>query len=184
MCTTLAPLSAGLFRLVDKSTRAFRSGLGATGIPDRNQPGKLPLLFSNPVGRPGFVPGAWESGGLFDQLGDILPYHRNSLFEFADGRFAVLHASCVWARRKIRMRLGAGFSFAEPFPEKPPRMHWRTYLRMRAAAAMWEERPWHLGWRVRSPQISESKLGAKGRIVPVAVVADGQAALDAENPTL
>jgi hypothetical protein len=38
--------------------------------------------------------------------------------------------------RKIRMRLGAGFSFAEPFPEKPPRMHWRTYLRMRAAAAM------------------------------------------------
>jgi hypothetical protein len=37
---------------------------------------------------------------------------------------------------KIRMRLGAGFSFAEPFPEKPPRMHWRTYLRMRAAAAM------------------------------------------------
>ena len=38
--------------------------------------------------------------------------------------------------RKIRMRLGAGVSFAEPFPEKPPRMHWRTYLRMRAAAAM------------------------------------------------
>ena len=36
--------------------------------------------------------------------------------------------------RKIRMRLGAGFSFAEPFPEKPPRMHWRTYRRMRAAA--------------------------------------------------
>jgi hypothetical protein len=36
--------------------------------------------------------------------------------------------------RKIRMRLGGGFSFAEPFPEKPPRMHWRTYLRMRAAA--------------------------------------------------
>ena len=35
--------------------------------------------------------------------------------------------------RKIRMRLGAGFSFAEPFPEKPPGMHWRTYLRMRLA---------------------------------------------------
>ena len=32
--------------------------------------------------------------------------------------------------RKIRMRLGGGFSFAEPFPEKPA----RTYLRMRAAA--------------------------------------------------
>jgi hypothetical protein len=36
--------------------------------------------------------------------------------------------------RKIRMRLGAGFSFAGPFPTKPPRMHWRTYLRLRAAA--------------------------------------------------
>ena len=36
--------------------------------------------------------------------------------------------------RKIRMRLGAGFSFAEGFPDKPPRMHWRTYLRMRLAA--------------------------------------------------
>jgi hypothetical protein len=32
------------------------------------------------------------------------------------------------------MRLGAGFSFAEPFPAKPPGMHRRTYLRMRAAA--------------------------------------------------
>jgi hypothetical protein len=32
------------------------------------------------------------------------------------------------------MRLGAGFSFAEPFPDKPPGMHWRTYLRMRVAA--------------------------------------------------
>jgi hypothetical protein len=32
------------------------------------------------------------------------------------------------------MRLGAGFSFSEPFPEKPHGMHWRTYLRMRAAA--------------------------------------------------
>jgi hypothetical protein len=36
--------------------------------------------------------------------------------------------------RKIRMRLGAGFSFAEPFPDKPPGMHWLTHLRMRVAA--------------------------------------------------
>jgi hypothetical protein len=28
----------------------------------------------------------------------------------------------------------AGFSFAEPFPEKTPGMHWRIYLRMRLAA--------------------------------------------------
>jgi hypothetical protein len=30
--------------------------------------------------------------------------------------------------------LGGGFSFAEPFPDKPPGMHWQTYLRMRVAA--------------------------------------------------
>jgi hypothetical protein len=32
------------------------------------------------------------------------------------------------------MRLGTGFSFSEPFPKEPHGMHWRTYLRMRAAA--------------------------------------------------
>jgi hypothetical protein len=36
--------------------------------------------------------------------------------------------------RKIRRRLGGGFSFAEPLPKKPRGMHWKTYLRLRAAA--------------------------------------------------
>jgi hypothetical protein len=49
--------------------------------------------------------------------------------------------------RKIRMRLGTGFSFAEPFPDKPRGMHWLTYLRMRLAAgesiAIYDQR---LGW--------------------------------------
>jgi hypothetical protein len=40
--------------------------------------------------------------------------------------------------RKIRMRLGGGFSFSERFPEKPRGMHWRTYMRMRAAAGQAE----------------------------------------------
>jgi len=31
--------------------------------------------------------------------------------------------------RKIRMRLGAGPSIVDPFPGKPPRMHWRIYGR-------------------------------------------------------
>jgi hypothetical protein len=43
---------------------------------------------------------------------------------------------CIRRARKIRMRLGAGFSFAEPFPKKPRGMHWRTYQRMRAAAGV------------------------------------------------
>jgi hypothetical protein len=36
--------------------------------------------------------------------------------------------------RKIRMKLGGGESLAEPFPEKPRGMHWRTYHRLRARA--------------------------------------------------
>jgi hypothetical protein len=40
----------------------------------------------------------------------------------------------IRSARKIRMRLGAGFSFAEPFPGKLRGMHWGTYLQMRAAA--------------------------------------------------
>jgi hypothetical protein len=35
--------------------------------------------------------------------------------------------------RKIRMSLGAGFSYAEPFPAKPKGMHWKTYRRLRSA---------------------------------------------------
>jgi hypothetical protein len=40
-----------------------------------------------------------------------------------------------WIRRgrKIRMRLGAGYSYAEPFPPKPRGMHWKNYMRLRAA---------------------------------------------------
>jgi hypothetical protein len=36
--------------------------------------------------------------------------------------------------RKIRMKLGGGESLADPFPEKPRGMHWRTYHRLRERA--------------------------------------------------
>jgi hypothetical protein len=36
--------------------------------------------------------------------------------------------------QKIRMRLGGSPDLRQLFPEKPPRMHWRTYLRLRNRA--------------------------------------------------
>jgi hypothetical protein len=42
--------------------------------------------------------------------------------------------------QNIRMRLGGSASVYDPFPEKPPRMHWRTYDRLRAKATIAEVR--------------------------------------------
>jgi len=48
------------------------------------------------------------------------------------------------AQERIRRRLGGTGEPCESFPEKPPRMHWRTYLRLRERhdelqAAEWED---------------------------------------------
>jgi hypothetical protein len=72
---------------------------------------------------------------------------RVALLYSAGGAFACRHCyglayDCQaetprqrWIRRgrKIRMRLGAGYSYAEPFPQKPRGMHWKTYRQLRAA---------------------------------------------------
>jgi hypothetical protein len=41
--------------------------------------------------------------------------------------------------QKIRMRLGGSVNLFAPFPEKPERMHWRTYLRLCARAEAAEQ---------------------------------------------
>src|SRR6516162_2154104 len=45
----------------------------------------------------------------------------------------------VFQAQKIRMRLGGSVNLFEPFPEKPKRMHWRTYLRLRTRAEAAED---------------------------------------------
>jgi hypothetical protein len=41
--------------------------------------------------------------------------------------------------QKLRLRLGGGPSFLDPFPSKPPRMHWRTFYRLFNKAAEAQE---------------------------------------------
>lgn len=49
-----------------------------------------------------------------------------------------------WMRRasKLRERLGGSGSNLEPIPDKPPRMHWRTYARLVEGVQHYEQ----LGW--------------------------------------
>jgi hypothetical protein len=41
--------------------------------------------------------------------------------------------------QKVRMRLGGTGNLTEPFPTKPPGMHWKTYQRLKAKALAREE---------------------------------------------
>jgi len=50
------------------------------------------------------------------------------------------HSRAIGQARKIRMRLGGSENLRQPFPEKPPRMHWRTYWRWKSRAAVVEAR--------------------------------------------
>jgi hypothetical protein len=98
---------------------------------------------------PQYVPLAWTAC----TLGGRRPWfrcrcdRRAALLYYSSGFFACRHChglayACQaetrrlrWIRkgRKIRMRLGAGFSYAEPIPPKPKGMRWQTYWRLRAA---------------------------------------------------
>jgi hypothetical protein len=83
-----------------------------------------------------------EGIGVLPKIDGVVIVFRARNWPREYGRTLAQRVPIVWTpylravrrTRRIRMRLGAGFSFAEPFPDKPPRMHWRTYMRMRLAA--------------------------------------------------
>ena len=57
----------------------------------------------------------------------------------------------AWSRaitkaQRFRRRLGASESLDEPFPDKPKRMHWRTYDRLMAKGEVLDERADRVGW--------------------------------------
>lgn len=53
-----------------------------------------------------------------------------------NSQFEGLHDRGISKARAIRKRLGGGDDLFEPFPEKPTRMRWRTYERLRQMDAM------------------------------------------------
>ncbi len=44
--------------------------------------------------------------------------------------------------RKIRERMGGGANLLDPFPDKPKKMHWKTYWRLRGRAEHAEAQSW------------------------------------------
>jgi hypothetical protein len=65
--------------------------------------------------------------------GELFACRRCYGLAYASQQEAPMHRG-IGQARKIRMRLGGSANLCEPFPEKPKRMHWRTYLGMRARA--------------------------------------------------
>lgn len=63
--------------------------------------------------------------------GELFACRRCYGLAYASQQQIPLHRGLGRAR-KIRIRLGGSADLLEPFPEKSKRMHWRTFLRLRA----------------------------------------------------
>jgi hypothetical protein len=90
--------------------------------------------------RPWFVCSVYCDGSYCGRRAAVL-YADGELFAcrqcydlaYASQQETAMHRG-IGQAQKIRMRLGGSANLCEPFPEKPRRMHWRTYLRLRARA--------------------------------------------------
>ena len=70
--------------------------------------------------------------------GELFACRRCYELTYASQRETPLHRG-IGQAQKIRMRLGGSANLYEPFPEKPKRMHRRTYLRLRGRAEAAED---------------------------------------------
>jgi hypothetical protein len=90
--------------------------------------------------RPWFVCSVYCNGRYCGRRAAVL-YGAGELFAcrrcyglaYASQQETPMHRG-IGQAQKIRTRLGGSANLCEPFPEKPTRMHWRTYLRLRARA--------------------------------------------------
>jgi hypothetical protein len=88
-------------------------------------------------GRPWFICGAYCAGrscgkrvAVLYSVGDLFACRNCCDIAYASQRESPKFRDISRAR-KIRMRLGGSPDLLETFPEKPPRMHSKTYLRLR-----------------------------------------------------
>jgi len=59
-----------------------------------------------------------------------------------DSQHETPHGRALLKTQAIRVKLGGSPGLADPFPDKPKGMHWRTYYRMRQLADEAENRSW------------------------------------------
>ncbi len=95
--------------------------------------------------RPWFVCSVYSNGRYCGRRAAVL-YGAGKLFAcrrcydlaYASQQETPMHRG-IGQAQKIRMRLGGSANLCDPFPEKPKRMHWLTYLRLRARAEAAED---------------------------------------------
>jgi hypothetical protein len=75
---------------------------------------------------------------VLDGAGELFACRRCHGLAYGSQQETPMHRALTQAQ-KIRMRLGGSASLSDLFPEKPGRMHWRTYRRLRARAEIAED---------------------------------------------
>jgi hypothetical protein len=124
----------------DAAVLSFRSQIPGTAHSKQFEQ-RVPIIWTNchlGGNRPWFRCSA-QSGGrgcdrriaiLYD-AGDLFACRHCCDLAYASQLEGPLHRG-ISRSRKLRIRLGGGPDVLAPFPDKPPRMHWRTYNKLRA----------------------------------------------------